>query len=145
MKKVKNGHSVKEIKDVLYQLFQENNLGLVYIDEAGELQADTIRVFVNDVLDGKIEFVLLSKSLILPALPAAPLSPHVAAASMPVVGVGNAVSPAGFAAPDSVLSSGAVALMRCGEWSGGSRLVPGHSCRLRSTFYLRFNDLPFTI
>lgn len=53
MKKVKNGHSVKEIKDVLYQLFQENNLGLVYIDEAGELQADTIRVFVNDVLDGK--------------------------------------------------------------------------------------------
>lgn len=28
VKKVKNGHSVKEIKDVLYQLFQENNLGL---------------------------------------------------------------------------------------------------------------------
>ena len=56
MKKVKNGHSVKEIKDVLYQMFQENNLGLVYIDEAGELQADTIRVFVNDVLDGKIEY-----------------------------------------------------------------------------------------
>ncbi|MCM1629636.1 hypothetical protein [Bacteroides uniformis] len=47
---------MKEIKDVLYQLFQENNLGLVYIDEAGELQADTIRVFVNDVLDGKIEY-----------------------------------------------------------------------------------------
>ena len=56
MNKVKNGYSVKEVKDVLFQLFQENNLGLVYIDDAGELQAATIRVFVNDVLDGKIGY-----------------------------------------------------------------------------------------
>lgn len=53
---MKKGNSMKEVKDVLYQLFEENKLGLVYIDDAGELQAASIRVFVNDVLDGKIEY-----------------------------------------------------------------------------------------
>lgn len=53
---MKKGNSMKEVKDVLCQLFEENKLGLVYIDDAGELQAASIRVFVNDVLDGKIEY-----------------------------------------------------------------------------------------
>lgn len=51
---------------------------------------------------------------ILPAPPDIRLSPHVAVASVPFVGVCNAVPQALFAVPDLVLSTGATVKMRRG-------------------------------
>lgn len=77
-------------------------------------------------------FVLLSKSLTLPVPPGTPLSPRAAAASMRAVGVCSAAVPAVPAVRCSALSIGAAVPRRCGVWSSGNRLVPGHSCRLLS-------------